>query len=160
MPYIPPLASNGYIHNAFPRSIDSTPLAYVEPYALPIRVHSLENTTTFNASAIFALHQQHTRQVVATVFSSVSLAAALLAIYWFYMMRRNFRRDLVLLLIVGGSWKSLWFILFSVVTFANGPISTESKFCQASGYLLQVGFEACGECHITEHYSSQASGSR
>lgn len=61
------------------------------------------------------------------------------------MMRRNFRRDLVLLLIIGDFWKSLWFLVGSAVTLAGGQVATETAFCQASGYFLQVGAEACGE---------------
>lgn len=98
-----------------------------------------------NASAILEGNQRHTIQIVATATSSLSLAAAICAMYWFIIMRRNFRRDLVLMLIAGGFWKSLWFFTFSVVSFVRGPIKTESSFCQASGYLLQVGFEACGK---------------
>lgn len=102
---------------------------------------------SINASAILHLDQRHTIQVVATVTSSISLAAAVCAMYWFILMRRNFRRDLVLMLIAGGFWKSLWFFIHSAVTFARGQIKTETAFCQASGYLLQVGFEACGQLH-------------
>lgn len=61
------------------------------------------------------------------------------------MMRRNFRRDLVLLLIIGDFWKSFWFLVGSAQTLASGQIATEDPFCQASGYFLQVGVEACGE---------------
>lgn len=60
-----------------------------------------------NATVTMADHQRFVIRAVATSVSAVSLASALLAVYWFYMMRRNFRRDLVLLLILGGSWKSL-----------------------------------------------------
>lgn len=98
-----------------------------------------------NATIAMASHQRYVIQSVATSAAVISLTSALLAVYWFYMMRRNFRRDLVLLLILGGSWKSLWFLIFSAATFVNGKIATESAFCQASGYLLLVGFESCGE---------------
>lgn len=105
-----------------------------------------------NASAILELNQRHTLQVVVTVNASISLFAAMFAIYWFCMMRRNFRRDLVLLLILGGAWKTLWFLIFSAVSWTRGPVSTETVFCQASGYMLQVGFEACGESTCDSEY--------
>lgn len=118
-----------------------------------MQTSGLGDYNAVNASAILEMSQRHTIQVVATVTSSISLAAAICAMYWFIIMRRNFRRDLVLMLIAGGFWKSLWFFIHSLVTFARGPVKTESAFCQASGYLLQVGFEACGEynssCSVT-----------
>ncbi|KAM3424465.1 hypothetical protein BST61_g6469 [Cercospora zeina] len=86
-------------------------------------------------------------QIIASTFASVSVLAATCAIYWFCMMRRNFRRDLVLLLIVGDFWKSMWFLVFSATTLAKGNIATESSFCQATGYFLQLGLEAC-DCAI------------
>ncbi|KAF2217079.1 hypothetical protein CERZMDRAFT_31913 [Cercospora zeae-maydis SCOH1-5] len=101
----------------------------------------------FNASAVLARTQQYQLQVIASTFASVSVLAAICAIYWFCMMRRNFRRDLVLLLIVGDFWKSTWFLIFSATTLATGHIKTETSFCQATGYFLQLGLEAC-DCAI------------
>ena len=98
-----------------------------------------------NSTIMITDHQRYIVRAVATSMAALSLTSALLAVYWFCMMRRNFRRDLVLLLILGGSWKSLWFLIFSVTTFVKGSIPTSSPFCQASGYLLLVGFESCGE---------------
>ncbi|KAF2162524.1 hypothetical protein M409DRAFT_69101 [Zasmidium cellare ATCC 36951] len=103
----------------------------------------LGSTTDFNASSILARQQQYQIQVIASTFSSVSILAAVCAIYWFCMMKRNFRRDLVLLLICGDLWKSFWFLVFSARTLSAGHIATKSSFCQASGYFLQVGLEAC-----------------
>lgn len=100
---------------------------------------------SINATVAMAEHKREIIRAVATSVTTLSLGSALLAVYWFCMMRRNFRRDLVLLLILGGSWKSLWFLIFSGATFADGPVRTESAFCQASGYFLLVGFESCGE---------------
>ncbi|PIA89451.1 hypothetical protein CB0940_07174 [Cercospora beticola] len=101
----------------------------------------------FNASAVLARRQQYQLQVIASTFASISMLSAICAIYWFCMMRRNFRRDLVLLLIVGDFWKSTWFLVFSVTTLATGHISTGTSFCQATGYFLQLGLEAC-DCAI------------
>ncbi|KAK6392927.1 hypothetical protein LTR65_003010 [Meristemomyces frigidus] len=80
---------------------------------------------------------------MATATSAVSITAAICALYWFCMMRRNFRRDLVLLLVIGDFWKSLWFLIYAAVTFAQGPVSTHSTFCQSSGYFLQMGVMMC-----------------
>ncbi|KAF7192739.1 G protein-coupled receptor GPR1, partial [Pseudocercospora fuligena] len=122
--------------------------AMQELYDMPLQTReSLGYNPDFNASAILAQTQQYQVQVIASTFSSVSILAALCALYWFCMMRRNFRRDLVLLLIIGDFWKSSWFLIFSSTTLARGHIYTESSFCQASGYFLQVGLEAC-DCAI------------
>jgi hypothetical protein len=126
------------VYDALPRAEDRT------SYQL-LNMRSLGSASAVNASMILDAQQERTVQVLATTTSSISLVAAICAVYWFCMMRRNFRRDLVLLLIVGGSWKSLWFFVFSVVTFAGHTIESETVFCQASGYMLQVGFEMCGE---------------
>jgi G protein-coupled receptor GPR1 len=125
------------------RSLQLANLADSNDHALAIR--GLNDYNSINTTAIYAASQQRTRQIVATTSSSLSLASALIAVYWFFMMRRNFRRDLVLLLILGGSFKSLWFVVFSVYSFVHGVVDTETAFCQANGYLLQVGFEQCGK---------------
>lgn len=119
--------------------------AYYENGYVVSRDLAVSNFSSVNSSAILDLSERHTIQVMATVTSTVSLAFALLAIYWFILMRRNFRRDLILLLIVGGGWKSLWFLVFSAFTFANGPVETGMVFCQLSGYFSQIGFVACGK---------------
>lgn len=113
--------------------------------SLEPRASALGSDSSFNTSSILARRQKHQIQTIAATFSSMSVLAALCALYWFCMMRRNFRRDLVLLLIIGDFWKSLWFLVGSAVTLAGGQVATETAFCQASGYFLQVGAEACGE---------------
>ncbi len=115
---------------------------------LPIRhmaVSGLDRAMSVNASAILAYEQRHQIQVVATVTSTVSITASLLAIYWFCLMRRNFRRDLVLLLIMGDFWKSFVYLLYATATFARGQLQTTSGFCQVGGYMLTAGIEACGK---------------
>jgi hypothetical protein len=134
----------------------STPVfaaAFSEPHHVLVqeRASPLGFVPGFNASAILQGKQQRQLQFIATTFSSISILAAMCAIYWFCMMRRNFRRDLVLLLIFGDFWKSFWFLVFSTVTLSTGHIDTQEKFCQASGYFLQVGFEACGEINDGRH---------
>jgi G protein-coupled receptor GPR1 len=97
----------------------------------------------FNASTILLQRQRYQIQVVAATFSSLSVLAALCALYWFMLMRRNFRRDLVLLLVAGDFWKSSWFLISASTQLAGVDLSTERTLCQASGYLLHTGFEAC-----------------
>lgn len=156
MPCIPHLGTDGKaldlvhasIHNVLSRSLHTANSADSNDHTLAMR--GLNNYNAINTTAIYAASQQRTRQIVATTSSSLSLASALIAVYWFFMMRRNFRRNLVLLLILGGSFKSLWFVVFSVYSFVHGVVDTETVFCQASGYLLQVGFEQCGKLDSAE----------
>lgn len=127
---------------------DLPPLDPLQQYGLLLpsletRASAAGADPSFNTSSILARRQQHQIQIIAATFSSVSVLTALCALYWFCTMRRNFRRDLVLLLIIGDFWKSLWFLIGSAATLAEGQVLTESPFCQASGYFLQVGAEAC-----------------
>lgn len=165
MPSIPQDGTNGRLWNlvhanvrdAVSRSLYNISAAVEtndeRPYGLhyfpgedfTMKASSLGSYNSVNGSAIETMGERRALQILATVTSSISLITALLAMYWFCMMRRNFRRDLVLLLIIGGSWKSLWFMLYSVVTFTRGPIETTNPFCQVSGYGLVLGFESCGE---------------
>lgn len=59
-------------------------------------------------------------------------------------MRRNYRRDLVMLLLLSDLLKNFCFVLFAGVNFNSGPVQSGDTFCQASGYMLQTGLEACG----------------
>lgn len=151
MPYIPPFGPDGTALDPVHASLQHTvsrvrsSLQGILPEHHALMPRGLGNYNSVNASAIFDMNQQRTRQIVATTSSTLSLASALMAVLWFFMMRRNFRRDLVLLLILGGAFKSLWFVVFSVYSFVHGPVQTASGFCQANGYLLQVGFEQCGK---------------
>lgn len=147
MPSIPLLGTDGSSFD--PAHANLYDVSYSATHQLSYDGHldsrGIGDSKNFNASMILAASQQHVIQVVATCTSSISLIAAVCAVYWFCMMRRNFRRDLVLLLIAGGSWKSLWFVVFSAQTFIGGTIETNTSFCQGSGYMLQVGFEMCGK---------------
>ena len=150
MPYIPLSGSDGSLfQSAHANALESPDISQDALSFDLLMPRSLGSSQGFNASMISTIQQQHTLQVLVTCTSSISLLAAVVAVYWFWMMRRNFRRDLVLLLIAGGSWKSLWFVIFSATTFTQGKIETNTSFCQGSGYMLQVGFEMCGEYSYT-----------
>ena len=112
-----------------------------------INTSGLGSVMSVNTSTILVAQQRRQIQVMATAMSTVSIAAALCAMYWFCLMRRNFRRDLVLLLITGDFWKSFVYLLYAVVNISKGQLQTKSPFCQAGGYMLSVGIEACGKNH-------------
>ncbi|KAH6685918.1 G protein-coupled glucose receptor regulating Gpa2-domain-containing protein [Plectosphaerella plurivora] len=86
--------------------------------------------------------QIHILRVSSLVFSVLTIASSLLVLYWFSHMRRSFRHDLIMLLIVGDTVEALFFFIFPVVYLVNGPIDSQSNFCQVSGFFLAVGIES------------------
>ena len=44
--------------------------------------------------------------------------------------------------------KALWYLISSTATIAWGPLTGQSKFCQASGFMMLYTVEACGESAI------------
>ena len=93
-------------------------------------------------------------QSIGALGGIAGLAAALLAIFWFCLMRRNFRRDLVLLLILGGCVRSLSLVIFAGVSLTQGHVQSDTNFCRVNGYMNMVGFLSCGESSCT-HLSSE-----
>ncbi|KAF3797568.1 G protein-coupled receptor GPR1 [Colletotrichum gloeosporioides] len=87
-------------------------------------------------------HQWTIIQSTSLAVAALSFASVTLAFYWFSRMRRSFRHDLIMLLMSSDMLKSLWFIIFPIADFRNGPIPSNSSFCQASGFFLSVGIEA------------------
>ncbi|KAG7132571.1 G protein-coupled receptor GPR1 like [Verticillium longisporum] len=79
---------------------------------------------------------------VSLSLSLFTLSLIVLVTYWFFRMRRSFRHDLIMLLIVSDGLEALFFMIFPIVDFAMGPIQSESVFCQMSGFFLAVGIEA------------------
>ncbi|KAK2053752.1 hypothetical protein LY76DRAFT_258888 [Colletotrichum caudatum] len=84
-----------------------------------------------------------------TIIKTASLAVAALSFasttftfYWFSRRRRSLRYDLIMLLTSSDMLKSLCFIIFSIVDFKMGSVTSESSFCQTSGFFLSVSIEA------------------
>ncbi|KAI5257228.1 hypothetical protein E4T42_01258 [Aureobasidium subglaciale] len=96
-----------------------------------------------NPSTVISPEWSRAIRIVATISSSSSVIGTLITIYWFFMMRRNFRRNLVLYLVLADFFKSLWYISFSGVSLRRGSIDTHSSFCQGFGFLLQASTIAC-----------------
>ncbi|TVY83600.1 G protein-coupled receptor GPR1 [Lachnellula suecica] len=90
----------------------------------------------------FSPSQGNTLQVLALLFSTISVASAMLAFYWFVKMQRSFRHDLVMFLIQSDMFKALWLMIYPIVTFVKGPVPSASKFCQVNGFFLSLGIEA------------------
>lgn len=98
-----------------------------------------------SSTAIFSVQQSRTIQILATVCAAVSVLSTLITLYQLLMLKRNFRRSLILLLIVGDFFKSIWYLVFASTALSVGGIKTSSDFCQANGFLLQTSIEACGK---------------
>ncbi|GAM90175.1 hypothetical protein ANO11243_082150 [Dothideomycetidae sp. 11243] len=96
-----------------------------------------------NVKSLFTVREKLAIQYVSLSFASLSLVACLVALYWFSIMGRNFRRTLVLMLLISDMFKSLWYVIFPAVSIIAGGIESGSRFCNAGGYLLQVGIESC-----------------
>jgi G protein-coupled receptor GPR1 len=47
-----------------------------------------------------------------------------------------------MLLIQSDFIKSLWFVIFPIVDYVNGPVQSDSTFCQVSGFFLAAGVES------------------
>lgn len=105
----------------------------------------LWSAASVNASGILAAQQRRQIQILCSAMASVSICAAICAIYWFCMMRRNYRRDLVLMLILGDFYKSMWYLIHGSVNFARSQVQSHEPFCQVSGFMLQMALQACGE---------------
>jgi len=61
--------------------------------------------------------------------------------------------SLIMLLIQSDMFKALWFMVYPIVTFLNGPIQNSSNFCQVNGFFLSVGIEASGSIALTSKLS-------
>ncbi|KAK8162047.1 G protein-coupled glucose receptor regulating Gpa2-domain-containing protein [Phyllosticta citrichinensis] len=77
-------------------------------------------------------------QVVAVTCSCVSLTIALIAFYWFCRMEKRFRHKLIMLLLCGDLNRALWYMIFSLVYFTQGTVSSKTGFAQASGFFIQL----------------------
>lgn len=104
----------------------------------------LWHSDSVDAAGILASRQRLQIQILCAAMACVSIFAAMCAIYWFCMMKRNYRRDLVLMLILGDFYKSLWYLIHGSVNFARSQVTSDESFCQVSGFMLQMGIQACG----------------
>jgi hypothetical protein len=105
----------------------------------------LWSATSVDAKGILAAQQRRHIQIVCATMASISICAAICAIYWFCMMRRNYRRDLVLMLILGDFYKSMWYLIYGSVNFGRSQVRSDEAFCQVSGFMLQMALQACGK---------------
>ncbi|WQF84260.1 Putative G protein-coupled receptor GPR1 [Colletotrichum destructivum] len=81
-------------------------------------------------------------QSASLVVAALSFVSTTIAFYWFSRRRRSLRHELIMLLTSSDMLKSLWLIIFPIVDFKMGSVTSESSFCQVSGFFLSVGIEA------------------
>ena len=54
-------------------------------------------------------------------------------------------RRLIMLLLVADCFRSMWFVIFPAVALAHGKVQSGDPFCDAGGFFIQMGLEACGK---------------
>jgi len=97
-----------------------------------------------------------------TACSCLSIAAGLLAFYWFLRMNRKFRHSygqirsfhhvpsadtldsLIMTLIVSDLCKDLNYMIFAVISFVQGSPQSGSAYCSASGFMIALFTEISG----------------
>lgn len=101
-----------------------------------------------DTSALLTKHEKEAIQIVSLVVACISVISCLVTLYWFAIMARNFRRTLVLLLIISDMFKSLWYLVFPAVSLGIHGVSSSATFCQVGGFFLQAGIESCGAYQV------------
>ncbi|KAK6515228.1 hypothetical protein TWF506_007571 [Arthrobotrys conoides] len=97
-------------------------------------------------SASLTREQLRIVRIIALCSSAITLIASAIVLHWFVRMKRNFRRQLIMILIICDTWKSLWSFIFPAVALANSTVATTSNFCQASGFFFAFGIETADFC--------------
>ncbi|KAK9778620.1 putative G-protein coupled receptors family 1 profile domain-containing protein [Seiridium cardinale] len=98
-----------------------------------------QNSTNLTDNQVIAL------EAVSLSFATISVFSAFVAFYWFVRMRRSFRQDLIMLLIQSDMMKAFWLMISPIIYFVSGPdgpINTNSTYCQISGFFLTTAVEA------------------
>ena len=103
---------------------------------------SLNSPTSMAMKTTMSDSQNRAILIAGLSCACVSFVAAFVALRWFVLMKRCFRHRLVLYLIASDTFKAVWYFIFAVVAIAKGPVSSDSGFCNASGFFLLLGVEA------------------
>ena len=103
---------------------------------------SLNSPTSMAMKTTMSDSQNRAILIAGLSCACVSFVAAFVALRWFVLMKRCFRHRLVLYLIASDTFKAVWYFIFAVVAIAKGPVSSDSGFCNASGFFLLFGVEA------------------
>ncbi|KAH7394959.1 G protein-coupled glucose receptor regulating Gpa2-domain-containing protein [Phaeosphaeria sp. MPI-PUGE-AT-0046c] len=101
----------------------------------------LDPNSTYFSTEARDLWQTQQIQLAALVCSGVSVTSSIVTFYWFLRMQKLFRHRLIMLLLYGDVMRSAWYFIFAAHSIARGAVTTESRFCQSSGFLVQYGTE-------------------
>ncbi len=66
-----------------------------------------------------------------------------------YLVQVLTYNSLIMLLIQSDMFKALWFMLYPIVVFVNGPVKDTSAFCQVNGFMISLGIEASGRHNLS-----------
>lgn len=117
----------------------------------------------WQSHSYYTLNEKRTIQMVALVCSFASLAIIAVTFYWFLRMRRRIRHKyvdhvvrcfihvrmteirLIMLHVMGGFVRELWYLIFSIIILGGADVTTQSPVCQVSGFFINFGSEVTGK---------------
>ncbi|KAH7159750.1 G protein-coupled glucose receptor regulating Gpa2-domain-containing protein [Dactylonectria estremocensis] len=91
---------------------------------------------------VLSQQQTYALHIASVAGASLSIIAGMVAMFWFVRMKRSFRHDLVMILIGSDMFKATWFLLFPTVELIQGKVSSDSIFCNISGFFLVLSMNA------------------
>ena len=111
--------------------------------------------------------QTRLRGYLAIGFASASIVSTLIALIWFCSLRkREFRRTLIVMLLVSNLIKAISYLVYPSVVITRGTINGERALCTATGFFINLGNEAGGALtiplrvtFICIHHASELCGS-
>ncbi|KPM35460.1 hypothetical protein AK830_g11114 [Neonectria ditissima] len=119
------------------------PPAWISPVTAKWPASSSALGTRSNEKmAILTPDETYALHIASVSAASLSIIAGVLAMYWFVRMRRSFRHDLIMLLIGSDMFKACWFLIFPAVELVYGKVSSDSMFCNVSGFFLVMSMGA------------------
>ncbi|KAF8532628.1 G protein-coupled glucose receptor regulating Gpa2-domain-containing protein [Trichophaea hybrida] len=99
------------------------------------------NDRQFKGSTLTG-RQLYILRSIALSAASMSMVSGLLVGWWFVRMKRSFRHHLIMLMIFSDFFKASWQLIYPVVVFTKGAVSSQSRFCQTAGFMMSMGIEA------------------
>jgi len=105
-------------------------------------IRSLGEENGATRTTTFTKQQNQAVLIAGLACACFSVLATLITLRWFILMKRTFRHNLIMFLILSDTFKALWYFLFPVVVLSRGPVASSSGFCQATGFFLAVGIES------------------
>ncbi|KAI5805127.1 G protein-coupled glucose receptor regulating Gpa2-domain-containing protein [Geopyxis carbonaria] len=95
-----------------------------------------------NERPLLTGEQLYTLRAIAIAAACISIVSGLVVGYWFVRMKRSFRHHLIMLMIFSDFYKASWQLIYPAVVFAQGSVTSNSRFCQTAGFMMSMGIEA------------------